>query len=157
MNRYLKLFAIITSFTLTLIFSPLGLAEDEDADIAAVKMSLTELVAVSEAGNAEAYCSYITDDAAYLGPGSPPIVGKEAICPWVDEFFASWEFSFPKWKTDEVIISGNVAIHRYSGIATSKPKAGGDSIVADRKYMDVLRRGSDGQWRLARHMFNLNN
>jgi ketosteroid isomerase-like protein len=57
---------------------------------------------------------------------------------------------------EEVIVAGDIAIHRYSGIATLTPKMGGEPVIADRKFMDVLRRESDGQWRVARHMFNLN-
>jgi uncharacterized protein (TIGR02246 family) len=129
---------------------------DSAADEAAIKSAFAEWVRVSEAGDATAYSTYITDDALFLGPDQPPVVGKAAIQPWVAGFFADWQFSFPQWTEDEVIVAGDVAIHRYSGVATLTPRNGGAPVIADRKYMDVLRKEADGQWRVARHMFNLN-
>jgi len=129
---------------------------DAAADAEAIKAAFSEWVKVSEAGDADAYSQYITDDALFLGPNQQPVAGKAAIRPWVAGFFADYQFSLPQWTEDEVIVAGDIAIHRYSGVATLTPKKGGEVIVADRKYMDVLRREADGQWRVARHMFNLN-
>jgi uncharacterized protein (TIGR02246 family) len=129
---------------------------DATADVEAIRSAFAEWVGVSEAGDADAYATFITDDAVFLGPDQPPIAGKATIRPWVAGFFADWQFSFPQWTTDEVIVAGDIAIHRYSGVATLTPKRGGSPVVADRKYMDVLRKETDGRWRVARHMFNLN-
>lgn len=127
-----------------------------EAEIAAIKAAFASLVKVSEAGDAEGYASYLTDDAIYLGPGQPAIMGKQKIRDFVADFFKNWNFSFPQWTTEEVIVAGEIAIHRYSGVATLTPKSGGEPLIADRKYMDVMRKETDGQWRLARHMLNLN-
>jgi ketosteroid isomerase-like protein len=127
-------------------------AEDE----AAIRGVLADWVRVAEEGDAEAYGSHVTDDFIFLGPDAPPVVGKAAVVPWVAGFFADFEFIFPEWTTDEILISGDVAVHRYSGVATLTPKAGGEPSILDRKYLDILIRGGDGQWRVSRHMFNLN-
>jgi uncharacterized protein (TIGR02246 family) len=126
------------------------------ADIEAIKTSFAELVAVAEAGDADGYLRYITDDAIYLGPGAEPVVGKEAIREFVAGFFADWVFSFPTWAIDEIVVSGNLAIYRYSAVATFTKKDGSDSFEEDRKYMDVFSKAQDGQWLLSRHMYNLN-
>ena len=128
----------------------------EAADVEAIKAAFTGWVKVAEAGDAQGYGRFITDDAIFLGPGSAPIAGKDTLIPWLAGWFAEWQFSFPEWNTEEVIVAGDIAIHRYSGVATLTPKRGGEATVADRKYIDILRREADGQWRVARHMFNLN-
>ena len=129
-------------------------AASRDAD--AIKSSFSELVAVSEAGDAEAYAKYLTDDAMWLGPGMPGVFGKAAIQDFVSGFFADWLWSFPEWHTEEIIVSGDLAIHRYVGISVSTPKSGGEALREDRKYMDVMRKQLDGKWLLSRHIFNLN-
>jgi len=126
------------------------------ADVEGIKQSFAGFVAASEAGDADAYAAYLTEDALYLGPGAPAIVGREAIREFAVGFFAEWTFSLPEWTTEEITVSGDLAVHRHSGVPVFSPKAGGDSQREDRKYMDVMRRTADGRWLLARHMYNLN-
>lgn len=125
-------------------------------DAAAIQAMFADWVRVSEQGDADAYGEHLTDDFVFLGPGAPPVVGKAQVVPWVAGFFAEYDFVFPEWTTDEIIVRGDVGIHRYSGVATLTPKSGGETQTLDRKYMDVLRRGEDGVWRATHHMFNLN-
>ena len=44
---------------------------DDAEEVEAIKTAFAGLVAVSEAGDADAYSTYITEDALYLGPGAP--------------------------------------------------------------------------------------
>ena len=115
-----------------------------------------EILAASEAGDAKRCMSSYAEDAIYLGAGAPPIAGKEAIYELIAGFFSDWDFSFSPWHLDEIMISGDLAIIRYSGIARMKQKDGSKEINQDRKCLDVFRQAPDGQWLLSRHMFNLN-
>ena len=76
--------------------------------------------------------------------------------PWIRDFFARYTFKFSDWNSKEVVVAGDVAFHRYTGVATLTPRAGGASLRQDRKYLDVFRRGADGRWRASHHVFNLN-
>jgi len=127
-----------------------------NSDSEAIRSAFEELVAVSEAGDAEAYAQYLTDDAMWLGPGMLGVVGKAAIKEFVSGFFADWVWSFPEWHTEEILVSGDLGVHRYVGISVATPKSGGDVLREDRKYMDVMRKQPDGKWLLSRHIFNLN-
>ena len=84
------------------------------------------------------------------------MTGKEAILTSVAGFFDAFSVTIPVWTTDEVVVSGDLAVHRYSNVAILTPKAGGDPVELDRKNMDVLRKQPDGRWLVSRHMFNLN-
>lgn len=128
---------------------------DVDSDVDAIKKAFAGLVAVAEAGNADGWFDYITDDAVYLLPGFAPIVGAEAIRDFAKEFLKNWSFSFPNWTIEEIVVSGRLAIYRYSGKATLTSHDGSESITEDRKYIDVYRKGEDDRWLLARHMYNL--
>lgn len=150
-----RLAAVSVGLTFALGCAPAP-ASDTAVDVEAIKQAFAGWVAVSEAGDADGYITYITDDALFLVPGQPPIAGKATIRPWIAQFFADWTFSFPEWSTDEIVVAGDIAVHRYSGATTLAPKTGGETVVADRKYMDLLRKETDGRWRVARHMFNLN-
>ena len=125
-------------------------------DSEAIGEMFREWVHASEAGDAEADGEFITDDFIYLGPGAPPVLGKDAFVPWVAGFFADFKFLLPDWATDEIVVSGDMPVHRCSGVAILEPRSGGESTLLDRKYLDILRKGADGRWRVSHHMFNLN-
>jgi ketosteroid isomerase-like protein len=105
---------------------------------------------------ADAYLEIHAPDAVLLLPGAPPVEGHSAIRPFIVDFAQSYEFRFPDWVSEEVIVSGDVAVHRFSGTAIMIPRAGGDTIREDRKYMDIWRQSPSGEWRISRHMFNVN-
>lgn len=151
-----KLYFLLTAIALTLSVLPSTAIADNHDDAEAIKKMFADWVAATEAGDVEAYAAHIAEDAVFMGPGAPAVSGKEAIVASIAEYFAGWEFSIPSWTTHEVIVSGDVAIHRYSNVAIFSPKGGGESFELDRKNMDVLQRQPDGRWLVYRHMFNLN-
>jgi len=56
----------------------------------------------------------------------------------------------------DLIVKDDVAIHRYRGTAVITSRGGGEPRRDSRKYVDVLRRGADGRWKTAIHIFNKN-
>ncbi len=129
-------------------------APSNEADERAIRAVLEGWVAASIEGDAEAYGSFITEDFAYMGPGAPAIDGKAKVVEWVSGFFGATSFEFD-WGTEEIMISGDFAVHRYSGVATMQSQDGGEQRLLDRKYIDVLRR-VDGRWLISHHIYNLN-
>ena len=106
---------------------------------------------------ADIYLGMHTQDAVLMFAGAPAVAGHAAIRPFIVEFVKSSQFAFPNWTSDELLVSGDLAVHRFSGIAMTISRATGDTIAEDRKYMDVWRKGDDREWRVARHMYNKNN
>ena len=105
---------------------------------------------------AEIYLGFHTEDAVLMFPGAPSVQGHQSIRPFIIGFVRDFEFSAPDLTTEEIIISGDLAVHRFSAVAWTVAREGGDTIRDDRKYMDILRKGEDGKWRVARHIFNSN-
>ena len=105
---------------------------------------------------ADIYVGMHTPDAILLFPGGRQVQGHAAIRPFIVDFAKNYKFEFVDWKSEEIIISGNLAVHRFSGTAVSTPRKGGTSVRERRIYLDVWRKDEDGEWRIARHIFNRN-
>lgn len=105
---------------------------------------------------ADIYLSMHTSDAVLMFPGAPAVVGHAGIRPFIVEFVKNYQFAFPDWTSEELLVSGDLAVHRFSGTALMISRETGDTIAEERKYLDVWRRGDDGEWRVARHIYNMN-
>jgi ketosteroid isomerase-like protein len=57
---------------------------------------------------------------------------------------------------EEVQVSGDLAFARGTYAATVTPKAGGEETFIDGKYMTILKRQTDGSWKIHRDIFNSN-
>jgi len=102
------------------------------------------------------YMAIHTPDAVLMFPGRPALTGTEEIRPYIQEFCKAYRFDLPDLQTDDLVVKGDLAIHRYSGTAVLIPRGGGESRHTARKYVDVLRLGRDGRWKVALHIFNTN-
>lgn len=122
---------------------------------APVVAAFEAMLSAAEAGDVEGYLAGITDDAVMMYSGQPSVVGKKAVEPFIVEFFEQYAFKCDPWQSDEIVVLGTWAFHRYSGIATLRPKGGGEPVVLDRKYIDILRL-EDGSWKISHHIFNTN-
>lgn len=85
---------------------------------AAIRRTDADWLAASSSHDLERVLPFWSDDATILAPGTPPIVGKDAIRKYVSGAFATPGFSIT-WKTEKVEVSqaGDLAsvIDRRSG------------------------------------------
>jgi len=134
-----------------------NLAEMRLQIVRSFEENITKLAAADNvAAIADLYVSIHTDDAVLMFPGMPPVVGRDAIHSFALDCFSKYEFVFPEWQSKEIVISGDWAFHRFSAIALIRSLGGGEPIRRDAKYIDILHREPDGQWKVARHIFNSN-
>lgn len=129
--------------------------EMTDAESGKIEAALAEAIAAAERSDATAYLKSFDDDAllAEMNPGQPPIVGKKALRPWIADFLENHRFQWSDYKSEEILLNGSLAFHRYTGTATFAPKAGGDTMRLRRRYMDILRRDSKGNWKIWHHVW----
>lgn len=122
------------------------------------KTRLQAILGVADpAKTAEAYVRDITDDAVWMPPSVPPVRGKQAVLGWARDFFGKYELQVDAQDIEPLEIGGTIAIRRFTSTGRYVPRAGGAAVPFDQKYIDVLRRGSDGAWRLSLHMWSSNN
>jgi len=138
---------------LSFVYCPESVSAQSPSDVDAIRSANQRWIDASEGGDADAYVTLVTEDALWLGERGPYYSGREAIRAFLGEYFSEYEFALPEWNTDELIVSGDAAIHRWSGLATVTHKVSGEQRLLNRKYVDMWHRQPDGQWLVARHMF----
>ena len=53
-----------------------------------------------------------------------------------------------------MVVSGDLAVHRFTGELTLTPKAGGDAVTEAIKGLHVLRKQADGTWKITQDVWN---
>jgi ketosteroid isomerase-like protein len=95
----------------------------------------------------------LTDDAVYLPPNEPAIVGKEALRPWIEGYFQAYRTHWEK-ETLEVIATGDWAIEYAAERSKDIPVGDGDALEDVGKGIVIYRRQADGSWKVARDIWN---
>ncbi len=121
----------------------------------AIDRAREEITAGWLSGDAGAILVHLTDDAMFLGPHEPPVVGKSAIRSWLNQFFSQIAMTRVEMVNDrDVIISGNLAIER-SSYDWEFSMVGGDARLSDQgNFIGVWQRQADGTWKESHIMWN---
>ena len=126
-----------------------------EADIAAVKEIGNQYASSINAGDLDLFISMWTDDGVQMPPDVPAVIGKEQIQakmkPTFDQFIMEISIS-----TEEVGIGGDWAFARCTYTLSLTPKAGGETTMIDGKDLHILKRQTDGSWKIAIDCFNNN-
>ncbi|MGA9762519.1 MAG: DUF4440 domain-containing protein [Gaiellaceae bacterium] len=110
-------------------------------------------LAATEDGDIERYLMLLDDDALFLPPDMPSVGGEE-LRAWLRSFLDNWRVEWLSFKHEEAEICGDLAFHRYSYSWRLEPKAGGQLQVSHGKGLHVLRRLPNGDWKIARKVWN---
>ena len=135
---------------------PAAEAPTHTADLAALEAIAEKYEAAFSAGDADALVALHADDAIRMPPNAPPIIGKEAIR-------ASYQTDFNQFTAkitlslEEVEFAGDWAFVRGASAVTLTPKAGGESIQDEGKYISIREKQPDGSWKIFRTIWNSNN
>ena len=124
-----------------------------EADVAAINRVLDEYAAALNAGDAAAYVALLTEDAVWMPPNVPALIGKEAIRAATQTQFDQSMLAIT-FSREEVMVAGDWAFIRWNGRGTQTPKAGGQPIEFSNKGINILQRQPDGSWKMVRHIRN---
>ena len=125
------------------------------SDEEAIAGLLEEYFAALNAGDADGYLACFTDDAVWMPPDEPAIVGKEA---WLEENpdpFTTFDLDLTL-TLDEVVVPGDWAFARGTVTGTFTA-AEGEPVQVSGKNLWILQRQSDGSWKVWRSIRNSNN
>lgn len=128
---------------------------DSTAVADAVEGIWQEYAASLNAGDLDRWLSLWTDDGIQMPPGESLVVGKDRIRKRNQGFLDRYEFDM-NISNQEIETAGDWAYSRGVYKATLTAKSGGDVIYVDGKYMTILKRQSDGSWKIHRDIFNSN-
>lgn len=124
------------------------------ADLAAIRATDSAFASAAAAGDAAALAGMYLPDAHLLPPNAPAVQGREAVRKhWgglTDAYHVRMDVA-----ADAIEGRGDLAYAhgRYSLDATPKGKEGAPLHDAG-KYLEILRRQSDGSWRYAVDMYS---
>jgi ketosteroid isomerase-like protein len=106
-----------------------------------------------------AYAGYYAQDGYILPPGSPPAVGRTAIAAWFEQASTTSPYAVrPQGiSVDEMrFLSPDWVIQRSTLRGQRVPKAGGEPIAFETKYVDLLHRTGPNDWEVAFRMWSDN-
>ena len=105
----------------------------------------------------ETYASFYATDGMILPPNAAQVVGRPAIAEWMRRSQAALPYSVrPEGiKIDEMrFLSPTWVMHRSTLHGQRVPKAGGDPMPFETKYVDLLHRTGTGRWEVAYRMWS---
>ena len=134
--------------------APAAAAPLAEADLAGIRAADSAFEASATAGDIDGVVGVYAADAALLPPNLPGMKGSEAIRTFWGGFLQAYTLAF-ELETDQIEGRGDLAyvVGRYRLTAT--PKAKGPPPLKDEgKFVEVLKRQSDGGWKYAVDIYN---
>ena len=123
-------------------------------DLSGIDSCRKKYVAAWLTADADQIAKIYTDDAVVLYPNQPAIAGKAAISTYFKDFFQQFRQDSFELVSDEVQMIGSIAYDRgkYKWKGTAR---NGDTTVDDNgKYLVILKKQTDGTWKVFRDMDN---
>ena len=145
-------------FTGAIFVAPRALEGQNATDSAAVLGFYREWFS-SLAQGPERYASFYAVDGMVLPPNAAPSIGRAAIAEWMRQWRASTPYTArPEGITvDEMrFLGAGWVVHRGTLRGQRIPKAGGESVAFETKYMDLLHRAESGRWEVVYRMWSDN-
>lgn len=123
-------------------------------DTAAARKAIADADAqwakADERGDANAVASNYASDAITAYEGEPTQRGHDAIARAIADRFAKTTLSNVSFRTDDLMIHGDMAVELGTATVTTTPKSGGKATVHTTRYMTVWQKQPDGSWKVVR-------
>lgn len=146
-----KLFAILS---VTIIMLGFGLSRSQsesaktDSD-ASAHLAHQNYVDAINSNNLDSLLGMLTEDCVYLYAGTPVMIGKKDITPWVEGYFKAFKTHYDKTE-HEFVVCDEWAFERYSYKSTDTSLSDG-SVIKDSGWgLIIYHHDEDGKWRVAR-------
>ena len=108
-----------------------------------------DYVTAINSNNIDTLMGMLTDDVVFMAPGAAPMVGKDALKPWLEGYLQAYKTHWEK-TVHEFVVSSEWAFERYSWKSTDTPVGGGDALTDTGWGFVVYHHDADGKWRVAR-------
>ena len=135
---------------------------DRDSDREAIASMYAERLERMQVGSSldeilEAYLSVLPEDVVWMPQNAPPVVGKDAVGSWARDFFTRYSLDVDSLPMDVLEVGTDLAVRRFRSVGRYIPSDGSDPVPYDQKYVDYLRKTTDGRWQVVLHMWSSNN
>ena len=148
---------LILVITLAMLCFTLSCQEqDTEADIAAITALYDQYCLAANTNNLNLFISCWDDDAIRLEPDRSSIFGKEDIRAFFKVLYDQFNLNIVIYGDTEIQVSKDMAFGRGTATLSLTPKEGGPTTHFDVKWLDILKRQTDGSWKIYRDMINYN-
>lgn len=93
-----------------------------------------------------------TDDGIFMPSNAPSAIGQEQVKASYEFVFKTIQLSI-EFYIDEVVVNGDYAFARTTSRGTTLIHASGQTVAEENRELFVLQK-VNGQWKIARYMFN---
>ncbi|MEM9675891.1 MAG: SgcJ/EcaC family oxidoreductase [Bacteroidota bacterium] len=131
--------------------SPVSTSTDEQM-ITEVSAARAEAFNQSDA---KGIAKHFTADAILMAPGKGAMVGKDSVQAYYQTIFDQYKPALES-HYEEVLVEGDLAYGRGEATVTLTPRKGGKPIISTSKYLNILRRQPDGNWKTTHDIWNSN-
>lgn len=127
-----------------------GREDPRGFDEAEIRAAERTLVQALQSPDTTAWVYAYTEDAVFVGPGSPAVQGRVALLEMAKRMKPLSSVSIQPLRTEG---SGNLAtVYGHASWVSGRPPESGP--VAKMRLIIVWRKEADGQWRIAQELLN---
>ncbi|HET8948452.1 MAG TPA: SgcJ/EcaC family oxidoreductase [Candidatus Polarisedimenticolia bacterium] len=135
--------------------SPAGGTPATAADVkAGIDKARNGYVEAWKAADVDRIAGLYAENAVVMYPNQPAVEGRAAIVAYFKGFFAEFPKNEFQLTSSEIEVVGPWAFDRGAYRWKGFPKAGGEPLEDTGKYLVVLQRQPDGEWKVARDSDN---
>lgn len=131
------------------------MSSDKEKDKEAIKKWVESMFSYMHSNDLDNFLSLVAEDVILLPPNMQSIHGIEAVKDLIQPWFESLVMTHEIGEI-EVKVDSSLAYVRIEYKDRYWPKEGGESTIMDNKALWILRRESDGTWKMIRNMWNRN-
>ncbi len=151
----------LITLLITLLALMIGSSAIADEDKRAINQLYADWRQAVETANIPQYVSVLAQDVRLMPPDADAIIGKDGYGAFLEPVFAAATYRIDVEMMPEIEVIGDIAVAEYEYVIHLDLKEGAEitqpgAITVSRshnRYFDVLRRNSDGQWRVWRHLW----
>ncbi len=152
MTRLLTFGVMLAALAACTPSSAPALETNAPADLQAVETLRTAVASAYTVGNAEALSRLYTLNAVSMGNGQKTVTGRAAILTAQQELLSQFKVKMDL-VPDETWTMGATGFDRGRYVLTLTPKAGGEAMRSEGRYLVLLEKGPDG-WRISHDIDN---
>lgn len=93
-----------------------------------------------------------TNDGVFMPSNAPSAIGQEQVKAAYEFVFSQIQLNI-EFYIDEIVVTGDYAFARTASKGTTLIHANGETVAEENRELFVLQK-TNGQWKIARYMFN---
>jgi uncharacterized protein (TIGR02246 family) len=127
------------------------------ADETAIRNVMSSYESALNASSTQAAMPLYAEDGVFMAPNNQSAVGKASVRQAYDAVFKAITLGVNFAIAELVVMSPQWAFVRTNSKGTQKINATGVTSAEANQELFILKKGDDGQWRIARYSFSTTN